>query len=486
MRPVPLIAAVLLVASACSPDAPIDVPLVDRFYFPTGVAHVSSEGGPGILYVASSNFDKRYDRGQVTAVDLNALEWPDPGAAGLDLKSPWYLTPGGASGPLPQRPVELTNLGIDESQRVLISPFAGMMDHFRLSDGRTRLFVPSRSEQDFFFGIDAEGARLTCARGGGSDCVSDEAMSLTADAINQTEGFVDGKPRAPEPFGVAVRQRCDVVPPAGANWSCVPGQVYVTHMQPADSPLDSTDNRESYTVQLNAEELTLAPSSFIPIGVSPSFMVAVGQRYAYVTGRAFSQNQAPPTLRLVERALDGTPRVLASELQQDFKLFDARSIALSADEKRIFLVGRAPDVLLTITQENPLADRPRVQLTGAVPLPQGPNDLKAIDRGPGRGVLLAITSSTAGTLAIYDDETGQLVTVVEGVGAQPFGIAVQRPAGAQGARLFVTNFGDGRVAVVDIPDVNQPHTAVIAAHLGEKQVCLTEEQGAPSCEEVAQ
>jgi hypothetical protein len=91
---------------------------------------------------------------------------------------------------------------------------------------------------------------------------------------------------------------------------------------------------------------------------------------------------------------------------------------------------------------------------------------------------VVVTSSTAGVVSIYDDDAGRLVSQISGVGSQPFGIAVQPadptapdPAARNVARVFVSNFGDGRVAVIDV-DVVQPERSRLVAHLGKAQTCL--------------
>ena len=119
----------------------------------------------------------------------------------------------------------------------------------------------------------------------------------------------------------------------------------------------------------------------------------------------------------------------------------------------------------------------------AVPLPEGADLVTVIPRA-GRSDLVAIACSTAGVLAFYDDDVGDLVAQVSGVGLQPYAIAVDLKD-ATGARLYVSNFTDGRVAVVDIPDLNEPKTAQIVAFLGQTQLCLTRgarDTSQPACD----
>jgi hypothetical protein len=47
----------------------------------------------------------------------------------------------------------------------------------------------------------------------------------------------------------------------------------------------------------------------------------------------------------------------------------------------------------------------------------------------------------------------------------------------------VSNFADGRVAVVDVPDLSAPQVARVVAHLGKQQLCLTRSEREGACPE---
>jgi hypothetical protein len=235
-----------------------------------------------------------------------------------------------------------------------------------------------------------------------------------------------------------------------------------------------------------AKDPPISADSFVPIGVEPSGGIAVGARYAYLSGRLYpvdSPSNVPTALRTVD--LSSSPRLgLQLHLQEQFRSTDMRGVVLSADEERLFLVTRAPDELLVLKISNPQSDLPGLALVGSVPLPAGPDQARLIPRQPGRGSLLAISCSGANSVAFYDDETGNLATVVPDVGLQPFGLAVQTPANCTsncGARVFVTNFGDGTVGVIDIRDVNVPAEARLVALLGQPQECLIDQNSPPNC-----
>ncbi len=125
---------------------------------------------------------------------------------------------------------------------------------------------------------------------------------------------------------------------------------------------------------------------------------------------------------------------------------------------------------MVLNVKNPTSDFPSIDVERVISMPNGANQVLVIPR-PGRSDLVAITCIEAGALVLYDDDVGDIAALIPGVGAQPFGVAVQ-PIGA-GARLFVSNFSDGRIAVIDVVDLARPHEARLVAHLGQSQQCLT-------------
>ncbi|MBX5484885.1 MAG: hypothetical protein IRZ16_23945 [Myxococcaceae bacterium] len=467
MRLVLPIAVAAVAFAACGTEDTHRIPPLETFYFPTAVAHAdkADPGSFGTLYVASSDFDKRYDFGAVTAVDLDAIDWS---SATGEKKT-------------------ISDLKLTEAQRVLTSPFAGLAAAWCPPTGSVRLILPTRAEFDRLFAVDADGTALSCANSQelpfGDQTVVDctpGGVSLTQPGLDApTEptaaGFAAGKPRAPAPFAAAVSQD--------------DGAVFVTHLTPADSPANSSDRLESFVVTGNADEpetIGDTASDFISIGTLPSAGVAVGRRYAYVTGRSpeapFTAT-IPPALRMVDRQ-SPSPRRLEVNLETSFRAFDARGIALfpegpGAIETRAFMLVRGPDALLVLSIEEAQSDFPRVSLVRAVLLPSDPTSVVLVPRGADRGALVAIACTGADALALYDDETGQLASVITDVGRQPFGIAVDaRPSAVPGepggARLYVSNFEDSTVGVVEIPNVNRPSEAKLVATLGRNLVCFTQ------------
>ena len=436
----------------CSGSSTARPPPLDRFYFPTGMAFAPDAGSQGVLYVASSDTDKRYDFGTLLAVDLAKVGPTPPGNQTL----PAFGAPVPQSGP-----VQITSLNVPASQAVEISPFVGEVGTFTLPDGTLRMFVPSRAEGDHLQVIDAKGTTLSCAGGDGAapqNCAS-KALSLTGHAIN-TDPV--GQPAAQQPYGVGISSDATV---------------YVTSLQSADSPIGSGQNISNFLFSTSATSPKVQDSGFTALGPGAGSSVAVGTRYAFVSGRFLAVDDTIPDvlLRLVDRRL-GT--VTFPQLERDFHVIETRGVALTRDETRLFLVGRAPDTLLVIDVQGALTSVPKLTVVHSIPLPASPDEIKLIER-PGRAPIAVITCTGADSVAIYDDEAGTLAAEVPGVGTQPFGIAVD-PIGA-GVRLFVSDFGDGRVAVLDMPDLNRPNDVKVVAHLGMLQTCLVRSDD-PSCQ----
>ncbi len=478
-----VVAALALVAWATgcpSNSFNANLPPSHQFYFPTGLVHVDSAVIPnGVLFVANANFDKRFSTGSLMAVNLSNVGLPPFGQ------------PVAASGP-----IQLPALNTGDAGIVLISSFAGEMAALDLGQGRTRLFIPSRSEGMRFQAIDAD--PVTSATGQPVlHCSTPEGVSAAdcgsgAPSLSPVEFELGltGLPRAPGPFGVTVRPRACPTGECPVG-TCQAGRcmttndaglaepfadVFVTHISQADSPLASSQNLRGYLVRLDSQNPTVGVENFINLGGGASSSVVSGQRFIYASGRLSASSNL---LRLVDPSsisLDGGTLVYTSALEQSFRASEARGLALSSDEHRVYIASRVPDALLVASIDNPLAQTPAIQVARSVPLPSAPNEVRAIAR-PGRSDLVIITATGAQSVVLYDDDVGDVVGQVTGVGLSPFDVAVD--IRGAGARLYVSDFDDGRIAVIDVPDLNRPQDARLVAHLGAQQLCLTQGQRNP-------
>jgi hypothetical protein len=459
---------------SCGSSTGAGGPPLTQLYFPAGLAHVDVPGSTeGVLFVANANFDKRYPSGSLVALRLDELGLPQVGA---DVR----------------QPEQVVDLKLRAEQSVQIASFAGELALTPVNGGAYRLYVPTRSEGMRVYQAQANfdssgGVSLRCAG------VTNETRDCTELGVSlsprQFEQSVSGLPRAPSPFGVAVSARscvvsadCGVATTFENQRNCQAGRcigadgepqsdVYVTHLTQADSPLLSNANLRGYLVRLDSDDFSVSESSFTDIGFGGSNSVAVLGPWAYVSGRL--AQPAPNLMRLVNRA--GV--TLATGLENVFRVTDTRSLAFSSDRKRLFIVGRVPDTLLELKVTDP-DGFPVLSFLRATPLCDGPNGIAVLPRA-GRGDVVVVTCSSANSVAVYDSDVGDQVALVSNIGVQPFAVAIDSRGGA--ARLFVSNFGDGRISVIDIPDVNRPQRATLVAHLGAQQLCLTRGAASPGC-----
>lgn len=468
MRTVPLLLSCLFFLG-CPAEAVFFVPPTDRLYFPTGIVYLESTKKPqGVLVVANANFDKRYSTGSVVAIDLEKLEGMPPFGSPVTAVA------------------QVTDLKISPQAMVQVGSFTGQMAGYWLGGDRARLFVPSRSEgmQVQAIDVDFSAADVTVACGGPTSEGDGRNCQTLAPSLTKYELSETGLPRAPGPFGVAARVRtCATAAECGEGRTCVGGtcqtasseafaDVWVSHISQADSPLASGANQRGYLVRFDSDTVAIPEENFINLGPGAGSAIAPGRRWTYVSGRVTAP--APNLIRLVERS----GFVWSTGLEETIRVPDTRGLALSQDEHRLYVAARGPDALLVFSIDDPVADVPLLRPARIVQLPGGANEVTVIAR-PGRGNLVAVTCTGDGSLVLYDEDVGDLVAQVSGVGLQPFGLAVVRQG--NGVRMFVTNFSDGRISVVDVVDLQRPQEARIVGFLGQQQLCLTRGAGAPGC-----
>lgn len=481
-----LLTSALLLASCDITREPRPPPST-RLVYPSGIAFWRPAEGPsinGYLYVASANFDKCYDSGAVSALDLDAIGVRPFG-------TPFTQSVEEDRGTL------IENLGVGAQSSVQIESFAGEMALWSPAGRTPRLFVPTRAEASFLQAVDVgpDGLTLTCAQGGtGRDC-REGALSLI-----DVPGATNGTPAAPSPVGVSV----DSDDPEARVW--------VSHTELVGPEASGNEAQfQSYLATIPASDPSrdaLGVGNFVALGTNgrlagAAHATAIGGRYVYASGRNSSSTQlgALPKrfiLRLVDRT--APERVLESDIEAVYAVREARGVAvvqlpsaanptqLDPNRERVYLLARGPDTLLVLDVENALSEFPTLRVVTALPLPAGSAEVEVIPRTVGRGNIVAVTGSGDETVVLYDEEVGQLVAQVL-VGdenpsqpSQPFGLTAD--VRGNSARLFASTFGDGRIAVIDIPDLERPQDARLVARLGAPQL-RDPRQGTSVCQETA-
>ncbi len=451
----PLLCCLLALSCAQYP-APRPSPS-DRFYFPTSLAFFLPPGATsGILYVASANYDRRYDQGNMLAVNLDRVQAPAvPGLPAVTgLPAPGFTV----SDTSPA--LQFTDLATNPGDDVQIQSFAAEMLRDPVGyGGRPRLWVATRAEGDLLEPIstDPGGEGLVCVPAGNNCVFSGISLAVEQDAQGGT-----GEPAAPQPYGLGL----------SVDDGLVPGEIWVTHIRPADEPPTSGLDLDNYVVHLDARSaipVVNVPDSFVSIGLGSGNSLFVGRNNVWISGRSqLTQTALDVLMRLVDRYTDDT---YFPQIALQYADSQARGLAVRADESRIYLVGNVPDTLLVIDVAQPFSQYPTLTVVRAVPLPSGPNAIRLLER-PGAGDVAVITCQNDGSVAIYDDDLGQLATVITGVGIAPYDVVVDERGDT--ARFFVSNFDDGRVAVIDalLGGPGQPLDARIVAYLGQQQGCI--------------
>ncbi|HEY3452139.1 MAG TPA: hypothetical protein VGK67_37695 [Myxococcales bacterium] len=379
----------------------------------------SSTPGKPVLYVVSSNFDLRYSRGTVIAVDTSKLSEPPDGV--LDRGATPAVDP--------------------EKGFALIDSFGGEIGTYApASSSAVRLFVPTRSANRLY-ALTADGAKLSClpdaATDKGQDCL-DQGITL--------QDATDSKKRTVDPFGVTV----------------VGSRVFITHLHITDDPPLSGKNRVSYLASLDAE--TLGGLSFLDIGLAPAQGMAMTPNGLYLAGRELTSSSDQLSSQAL-RFVSGTT-INDVGLTSSIHVYEARGVALASDQARLFATTRSPDGLLVLDITlDPTSGQPRNRVLSFTSLPTGPAEMLVIPR-PGRRDLVAVSCTSSNSVALYDDELGEPAGLVQGI-LEPFAMARSGiPGRPQGARLYVASFGNHTVDVVDILDVDRPRGALVVGQLG--------------------
>lgn len=436
----------VVVLTGCPDPDVARPPPMNEFNSPYGLVHADSPfSDAGVLYVTNANVNKSYDNGAVLALNLDRVALPAFGAPPPD---------GGL-------PVQVSAFEVGAASLVAINNYAGELALYTPDAGNPMLFVTTRSERYFVHALNVTplsqvggevGVQCASSADAPQDCLN-KGVSMT-----QFERSADNQPRALAPLGVAVAPS---------------GEVYITHAQAGDTPKGALDNYKSYLVKLSVNDFTLSKESFIELGAGASTAVAVGSQWAFVSGR-YVTPQAQ-LIRLVNR--DG--KVVNAGIEGAYRVLESRGLALSSDQQRIYLVGRAPDTLLVLSVTGADSAAPSLRVERAVPLPEGADQVRIISR-PGRGDLVLVVCAAAKMLAIYDQDVGDLVAQVANIGPNPAQVAVDLRG--DGARLYVSLLGDGRVAVIDIPNLVEAQHARLVAHLGRSRLCADGTNSSAPCD----
>jgi hypothetical protein len=462
-RPAIAVVLVLLAAAllgACASRTEGKPPPLDGLHFPTGLALAPAEaGGRRLLFVASSNFDLRYRSGLVHALDLDAIDRL------ADTAVPPATCPPGPDGqPSRCRTPEVPDLSPAIVGALEIGNLSGQVAVAPLAD-RMRAFVPIR-DGDAVIAVDVPaGGKPTCAAGGGTRC--DPAVGFPSQ----------------DPYPVRV----------------IGGQVYVANILTVgakgrvgfaapDDPIWTTGG-ELPSILLGETAAGGITARCQPVAAGAAECSAGGT--LFLSGRSATDLSSP--IFLLDFPAGGPPAgpVKTINVYREQRGIDSRDIRISGDGGSLYLASRFPDALATLdVQEvqalgedgcvvlDPVPDGSRCPGSGnttpvlsnrsLVATSRGPNELTVIPRAlPGGGTSDLVLVSSEDGLDFVDTRVDVLAARLSEVGSVPSSVAY-RPNGT-GFRLYVASFGQGTLAVIDLPDPFRPDLAQVIARLGPVQ-----------------
>ncbi len=460
-RPAIPVALVLLsaLAGACVTEEEGTPPPLDGLQFPTGMALAPPEAsGRQLLLVASGNFDLRFRAGVLHAFDLAEIDRL------ADTAVPPPDCPPGPDGlPSRCRTPEVFDLAPALVGAVEIGNFAGQVAVASLPD-RLRAFVPVR-EGDGVVAVDLPpGGAPVCTAGGEGPCAA--AVRFPGDD--------------PQPVKL------------------IGNTVYVASIR------TGKDGRLAYAAADDAIWTTGGKMASVFLGeqaaggiahrcepVAPEAPECSAGGTLFVSGRSIEDLLNP--LYLLPLPPDGpaTGPVTTVNLYSQQRGLDARGVAVSTDGATLYLASRYPDALAIVDVAQlygagadgcvvlpPAPPDFRCPSTGQgepilgnrtlVPTSAGPNDVTVLPRTlPGGGTSDLVLVTTENSLDFIDTRIDVLAARLDDLGPVPSAV-VYRPLGT-GYRLYVSSFGRGTIAVVDLPDPFRPELARVVALLGRVQ-----------------
>jgi hypothetical protein len=414
-----------LALAACSESTSQNLPPLDRFYFPIGIATTRLAGGTA-HYVASANYDLRYsgrDGGTLLSVD------------------PVASVGGGA----------LTLRGTGQRIGSYAGPVAVADAATCAGDRAPVALVTSRYDDLIYqFGVGTVGD-LTCGPG----CVR-----------GALQGFKD-------PFALAVA--CRAAAPLSTR------KAFVGYLSPPKSSLGSGFGAWITEIDLDDPAATRE----IEMGDGPVRAMA----YDAATDRLWATTQSWGARALLHSVLLSDPRwsgATPREAVDTIDLFpfvhgaELRSIVVGtapvAGVSRLFLTARLYDaevqgssgfrpigdvggVLIVLDVTEGVDGKPAVSIRAVESLGVGVEDVAVVRRAipvPDLGLrdpdLVVATASGEGILFIYDDLDGSVVRVsgrsdlgAPLLGDRPMPIAIDQPSPGAPADVYVAAFGSHAV-----------------------------------------
>jgi DNA-binding beta-propeller fold protein YncE len=426
MRTVFLLACASL--AGCTASAEAVRPPEDQIFFPTGAA-VSPDDSR--LFVASANSELRYDSGTIAVMDLALVD---------QVSSAWTSSqtiPDGCS----QDPDHIETLVCDEARFIMTNAGARIgnfatdiaVQDFKMG-GPLRLIVPTRGDPSVAW-IDWDGTKLNCSAGQGF-VLCDQEHRLAFIHNDPNVGLLSD-----EPFMAF----------AGPDFAVVThlttGAITLIDSQPGGM----ASIADVQTGLFNADPLTGLRGSTGVAGRADG-LVYVGSRsedriQTLTVGHPV--NTAPPYI------IPGNYFFLDFVGANSGSSSDTRGMKFSADGNQLYIVNRNPPSL-QIFDTSPGPDGfPLNKGVAATDLCRQASTLSVMDAGAGDRAY--VTCFNDGEIYVVDPRGASNVEDIIQVGRGPYAVT----GAPTRKKVYVTNFLEDTVAVVDVSPTSPTHNRVV-------------------------
>lgn len=429
---------VALVA-ACSLDNPGTDPPSGRLHFP-----IALEVDDTRLFVASSDFDLRYNGGIISAFELARI---DAAIEAADASS-------GCTGAAPCTIEDIAPLLAQPGAEVKVGAFA--ID-LALSTQRRRMFALVRGDGAVVsIDLDRDGRAMSCFSGSPSGAARCSGRYLRGKTADQTERRIV-LPAEPQSL-VVVPLAGDGEPEDPDDPDSPPAErqaLVVAH---------STGGRASLFLDRKAEGESVLPTLVHVLdGMSDGATVAT---YDRATGLVAVANRANPVVERIGIADD--PNIARSYLFRggDVSLQgvntgrDARGMIFEPDGSRAYVVQRSPGSLMRIDLRTPRFESALELCPGASLMTERTGELP--DGSVRRRFY--VTCYDAQQIFVVDPELGEVVNVIR-TGGGPHELVFDPRA--DHPRAYLADFRDSVIRVISL-DPSRPETFErVIAILGE-------------------
>jgi hypothetical protein len=426
-------AGLAIALAGCTASGSAVHPPEDTIFFPTGLAVASDES---VLFIANANSELRYDSGSMSVLDLDLVDqviasWANGHMIDSDhCKNSDGNTPGHGDPDFTETlDCEDATLFMRSRAGARIGNFATDVAVQDLGTGSARLIVPTRGDPSIAW-MNWDGTSLTCTTDGEAFALCDDAHRLT---------FVGNDPNLAalpeEPFNAY----------ADKNFAIV------THLTTgAITLIDSPPDGDAVISDINLDLFQPDPTTGLrgSTGVAGRTPGSPDDDIVYIGSRSEDRIQTITVGRPVNDSppfiVPGNYFFLDSVGGNAGSSTDTRGMRFSPTGDRLFLLNRKPPSVQVFDTSVGPDGFPQNRPVGASDVCREASTLTVQDSGDGLRVYL--TCFADGQVYVVDPRGISTVEDIITVGRGPYAVA----GAANRKRLYVTNFLEDTVAVIDV------------------------------------